>query len=159
MSTEMEDDSNFGKLPAHDRELHLWASTQVRGKAASPGKLPGDLDMLLDCVAQADAIGKDQSHPLGDQPLVDISAGNAPPLPPPAAEQWRTKYTEMHSKLLSLSGNSKEVVAENSGHFIIIVQFPTEFTPQRRRDEIAFAVRDPTRAHQSAKRPNLKPWV
>jgi pimeloyl-ACP methyl ester carboxylesterase len=118
MAAGMEDDPNFGKLSARDREFHLWASKQVRGKADSPGKLPGGLDMLLDCVAQADAIGKDQSHPLGDKPLVDISAGNAPPIP--AAEQWRTKYTELHSKLLSLSVNSKELVAENSGHFIII---------------------------------------
>jgi pimeloyl-ACP methyl ester carboxylesterase len=118
MAAGMEDDPNFGKLSARDREFHLWASKQVRGKADSPGKLPGGLDMLLDCVAQADAIGKDQSHPLGDKPLVDISAGNAPPIP--AAEQWRTKYTELHSKLLSMSVNSKELVAENSGHFIII---------------------------------------
>jgi pimeloyl-ACP methyl ester carboxylesterase len=118
MAAGMEDDPNFGKLSARDREFHLWASKQVRGKADSPGKLPGGLDMVLDCVAQADAIGKDQSHPLGDKPLVDISAGNAPPIP--AAEQWRTKYTELHSKLLSMSVNSKELVAENSGHFIII---------------------------------------
>jgi pimeloyl-ACP methyl ester carboxylesterase len=116
----MEDDPNFGKLSARDREFHLWASKQVRGEANSPGRLPGGLDMLLDCVAQADAIGKDQSHPLGDKPLVDITAGNPPPLPPPAVEQWRTKYTELHSKLLSLSVNSKEVVAESSGHFVII---------------------------------------
>jgi pimeloyl-ACP methyl ester carboxylesterase len=120
MAAGMEDDPNFGKLSARDREFHLWASKQVRGKVDSPGKLPGGLDMLLDCVAQADAIGKDQSHPLGDKPLVDISAGNAPPIPAPAAEQWRTKYTELHSKLLSLSINSKELTAENSGHFIII---------------------------------------
>jgi pimeloyl-ACP methyl ester carboxylesterase len=120
MAIGMEDDPNFAKLPARNRELHLWASTQVRGKAASPGKLPGDLDMLLDCVDQANATGKDQRHPLGDKPLVDVSAGSAPPMPPPAADQWRTKYTDLHSKLLSLSGNSKALVAENSGHFIII---------------------------------------
>ena len=120
MAAGMEDDSNFGKLSARDRELHLWASKQVRGRADSPGKLPGSLDMLLDCVAQADAIGKDQSHPLGDKPLVDISAGDTPPLPAPAVEQWRAKYRELHSKLLSLSLNSKELVAENSGHFVII---------------------------------------
>jgi pimeloyl-ACP methyl ester carboxylesterase len=120
MAIGMEDDPNFGKLSDRDREFHLWASNQVSGKADSPGKLPGGLDMLLDCVAQADAIGKDQSHPLGDKPLVDISAGNAPPIPGPAAEQWRTKYMELHSKLLSLSVNSKELVAENSGHLIII---------------------------------------
>ena len=113
----MEDDPNFSKLPAQDRELHLWATTQARGKSNSP---ESPLDMLQDCVAQADAIIKDQSHPLGDKPLVDVSAGNAPPMPPPVAEQWRIKYAELQTKLLSFSGNSKQLVAENSGHFIII---------------------------------------
>ncbi len=120
MTMGMEDDPNLAKLSARDREFHLWANKQVRGKVDSPGKRPGDLDMLLDCVAQADAIDKNQSHPLGNKPLVDISAGNAPPIPPPALEQWRMKYTDLHNKLLSLSANSKELVAENSGHFIII---------------------------------------
>ncbi len=113
----MEDDPNFSKLSARDRELHLWGTTQVRGKTASTGN---PLDMLLDCVAQADGIIKDQSHPLGNKPLVDVSAGTTPPLPPPVVEQWRTKYEELQTKLLSLSGNSKRLVAENSGHFIII---------------------------------------
>lgn len=113
----MEDDPNFSKLPARDRELHLWGTTQVRSKAASTDR---PLDMLLDCVVEADGILKDQTHPLGNKPLVDVSAGNAPPLPPPASEQWRLKYEELQTKLLSLSENSKRLVAESSGHFIFI---------------------------------------
>jgi pimeloyl-ACP methyl ester carboxylesterase len=115
----MEDDPNFSKLSAQDRKLHLWATTQARGKSSSP---ESPLDMLQDCVAQADAIIKDQSHPLRDKPLVDVSAGNPPPIPmpPPVAEQLRIKYAELQTKLLSLSGNSKQLVAENSGHFVII---------------------------------------
>jgi pimeloyl-ACP methyl ester carboxylesterase len=113
----MEDDPNFSKLSVQDRELHLWATTQSRDKSSSP---ESPLDMLQDCVAQADTIIKDQSHPLGDKPLIDVSAGSAPPMPPPFAEQWRIKYAELQTKLLSLSGNSKQLVAENSGHFIII---------------------------------------
>ena len=113
----MEDDPNFSKLSARDRELHLWGTTQVRGKAASTGS---PLDMLLDCVEQADGISKDQSHPLGNKPLVDVSASSAPPLPPPVVEPWRIKYEELQTELLSLSGNSKRLVAENSGHFIFI---------------------------------------
>ncbi len=113
----MEDDPNFSKLPARDRELHLWGTTQVRSKAPSTDSR---LETLLDCVAQVDEIIKDQSHPLGNKPLVDVSAGTTPPLPPPVVEQWRIKYEELQTKLLSLSGNSKRLVAENSGHFIII---------------------------------------
>ena len=112
----MEDDPNFGKLSARDRELHLWGTTRMRDRVASPD----NLDMLLDCVAQADAISKDQVHPLGDKPLVDVTAGTVPPLPPPVAEKWRAQYEELQTKVLSLSGNSKRLVAENSGHFIII---------------------------------------
>jgi pimeloyl-ACP methyl ester carboxylesterase len=113
----MEDDPNFSKLSALDRELHLWATTRDRGKASSTDN---PMDMLLDCVAQADAASKDQSYPLGDKPLVDVSAGNTPQLPPPVAEQWHIRYAELQTKLLSLSRNSKQLVAENSGHFIII---------------------------------------
>jgi pimeloyl-ACP methyl ester carboxylesterase len=113
----LEDDPTFNKLPARDRELHHWATTQISGKAASTFS---GLDVLLDCLAQVDEIIKDQSHPLGNKPLVDVSAGAAPPMPSPAADEWRAKYEELQTKLLSLSGNSKRIIAENSGHFIII---------------------------------------
>jgi len=113
----MEDDANFSKLSARDRELHLWGTTQTHAKASSTGN---PLDWLLDCVGQADAIIKDQTQPLGNKPLVDVSAGLTPQLVLPAPEKWRAKYEELQTKLLSLSGNSKRLVAENSGHFIII---------------------------------------
>jgi pimeloyl-ACP methyl ester carboxylesterase len=113
----MEHDPNFRKLPVRDRELHLfWGTAQARNQTS----LGDNLDMLMDCVEQADAVIKDQSHPLGNKALVDISAGDAPPMPPPVAEKWRAIYAELQAKLLSLSSNSKQVVAENSGHFIII---------------------------------------
>jgi pimeloyl-ACP methyl ester carboxylesterase len=112
-----EDDPSFSKLSDRDRELHRWGAAQARSHAASPDK---PLHMLLDCIAQADAISKDQTHPLGDKPPVDVSAGTAPPLPPPVAEQWRNKYAELQTRLLSLSGGSKQLVAEDSGHFIFI---------------------------------------
>jgi pimeloyl-ACP methyl ester carboxylesterase len=106
----MEDDPNFNKLPAHDLELHRWWSAHPQG---NPSPL-ADLDMLLDCLSQADAAGKDKTHPLGDKPLVDVTASNQ--LPGPVA----TKSEALHAKLLSLSTNSRRIVAENSGHFITI---------------------------------------
>ena len=110
----MEDDPNFSNLPLSDRELHLWATTQAHNQAASTG----NFDMLFDCIAQADAIIKDQSHPLGDKPLVDVTAGTS--MPPQTAEKSHDKYAELQAKLLSLSANSRQLIAENSGHFIII---------------------------------------
>jgi len=112
----MTDDPNFSKLSARDRDLHNWWGTHRPTNAPSMA----DLDMLLDCIAQADAASADRTHPLGDKPLVDVSAGNLPPVPPPMAEKQASKYAELQTKLLSLSTNSKQIVAENSGHFIII---------------------------------------
>jgi pimeloyl-ACP methyl ester carboxylesterase len=111
----MADDSNFSNLPTRDRDLHRWAQQ-------SQDDVPtlDDLDMLLDCLSQADGVIKDQTHPLGDRPLVDVTAGNPPPGPPAMLEKWTPKYEELQAKLLSLSTNSKRIVAENSGHFIVI---------------------------------------
>lgn len=116
ISKGMEDDPNFSKLAVRDRELHRWWTTQARDQPASQD----NLDMLMECIDETDAVIKDQSHPLGNKPIVDVTAGTAPPLPPPVAEAWRHKYAELQIKLLSLSANSKQLVAEGSGHFIII---------------------------------------
>ncbi|PYT65325.1 MAG: hypothetical protein DMG39_29530 [Acidobacteria bacterium] len=76
---------------------------------------------MLDCIAQADASIKGQIYSFGDKPLVDVSAaGTLRPAPPAVAEERASKYAELQTKLLSLSTNSKQIVAENSGHFIII---------------------------------------
>ena len=112
----MEEDPNFGKLPVRDRELHQWGTAQARNNTGSPN----DLGMLMDCIERADASIKDQNHPLGNTPVLDVSAGDTPPIPPEALEKWRAKYAELQTKLLSLSTNSKQILAENSGHFIII---------------------------------------
>jgi hypothetical protein len=111
----MEDDANFSKLPARDIDLHRWWASQAQGNPPSMA----DLDMLLDCIAEADATNKDQTHPLGDKPLVDVTA-NLPPVPPPMAEKQASKYAELQTKLLALSHNSKKPTAENSGHFVIL---------------------------------------
>ncbi|MGC1904472.1 MAG: hypothetical protein WA715_11680 [Candidatus Acidiferrum sp.] len=104
----MADDPNFSKLPARDRELHRWAEP-------SQGDTPNldVLEMLLDCPS-ADGVTKDQTHPLGDRPLVDVTAGNPLPGPPAMLEKWRVKCEELQTKLLSLSKNSKRIVAQES---------------------------------------------
>src|SRR6202022_1356264 len=87
VGTGMTDDPNFSKLSARDRDLHNWWATH--GPTHAPSM--ADLDMLLDCIAQADAASADRTHPLGDKPLVDVSAGNLPPVPPPMAEKQASK--------------------------------------------------------------------
>ena len=102
----IEGDPNFSKLSARDRELHLWAMSQTRNQTA----LRTNTETSQECTAEADAIFKEHIHPLGDKPLVDVST-----------DEFRTpEYDEFQTKLMSLSQNSKEIVAAKSGHFIII---------------------------------------
>jgi len=102
----IESDPNFNKLSSRDRELHLWAMSQTRNQTA----LQSNHAMMPECVAKADAISKEHSHPLGNKPLVDVSTDEA--LGP--------DYIKLQTDLLSLSQNSKQIIAKNSGHFIII---------------------------------------
>ena len=82
------------------------------GHVADPESngLQANHEMMPECVAQADAVAKEHSHPLGDKPLVDVSTDEA--LGP--------DYAKLQTELLSLSQNSKQIVAEKSGHFVII---------------------------------------
>jgi len=112
----IEDDPNVSKMAVRDRELHRWWTSQARDQPSTQDTV----DMLMDCIEQADGVMKEGIYPLGNKPIADVTAGLAPPLPPPVAEDWRHKYAELQTKLMSLSTNSKQLVAENSGHFIII---------------------------------------
>ena len=103
----IEGDPNFTKLSDRDRELHLWAIAQPRYQKA----LETNHEIMPGCVAAADAISKGHPHPLGDKPVVDIRRTN---------EFRSEEYEKLQTDLLSLSRNSKELIAEKSGHFVII---------------------------------------
>jgi pimeloyl-ACP methyl ester carboxylesterase len=102
----IESDPNFSRLSARDRELHLWAMSQTRNQMA----LQSNHEIVPGCTAAADAISKEHPHPLGDKPLVDISTN----------EFRSPEYDKLQTDLLSLSRNSQQIVAAQSGHFIII---------------------------------------
>jgi hypothetical protein len=72
--------------------------------------LQANHEMMPECVTQAERITKEQSHPLGDKPLVDVSTDEA--LGP--------DYAKLQTEFLSLSQNSKQIIAEKSGHFVMI---------------------------------------
>lgn len=102
----IESDANFGKLSSRDRELHLWASSQTRYLVA----VHTNGEILPQCLVEADAIAKAHPYPLGDKPLVDVST-----------DEWRiADYIKLQADLLSLSQNSKEIVARNSSHAVIL---------------------------------------
>ena len=102
----IESDPNFSKLSDRDRELHLWAMAQSRNQKA----METNHEIMPGCVAAADAISKEHPYLLGDKPLVDISTN----------EFRSPEYEKLQTDLLSLSRNSKETIAEKSGHFVII---------------------------------------
>lgn len=98
-----EDDPNFSKLSTKDQELHRW----FVGKQRDQKTLQANHEMMPQCFTDADAIVAKHDHPLGDKPVVDVDTpGSA--------------GAEIQKTLLSLSTNSKELLAEKSGHFIII---------------------------------------
>jgi pimeloyl-ACP methyl ester carboxylesterase len=103
----IESDLTFNKLSSRDRQLHLWAMSQTRNQMA----LRASMEMMPQCIAEADAIAKEHSHPLSDKPLVDVSTDMGNQVP---------NYAKLQTELLSLSRNSKQVIADKSGHFIII---------------------------------------
>lgn len=111
----IESDPNFSKLSSRDRQLHLWAMAQTRNQMA----LQANMEMMPQCVAAADAIAKEHRHPFGDKPLVDVSTDMGTHVPDDSGSVGRS-YAKLQADLLSLSQNSKQMIAEKSGHFIII---------------------------------------
>lgn len=103
----MDNDPNFKKLPQDDQNFHLWAASQSKDQAA----LQGNMRMMPQCTADADAVVKNQPNPLRNRPLVDVSTDDGEKMPP---------YAKLQSELLSLSNDSKQIVAKNSGHFVIL---------------------------------------
>src|SRR5256884_4331384 len=72
--------------------------------------LQSNHEVSMECAPQAEAIAKEHTQTLGDKPLVDVST-----------DMMRSpEYIKFQTDLLSLSRNSKEIIAEKSGHFVII---------------------------------------
>ena len=100
---DIEDDRNFSKLPERDQALHRWAIS------ISPGKPTPE--MLAKCFAEVGQIERTSNFPLGNRPLAVISTAYDSP-----------RYSELQQKLLKLSHNSRQFIAENSTHMVIIDQ-------------------------------------
>jgi pimeloyl-ACP methyl ester carboxylesterase len=98
---DMQDDVNFGKLPERDRQLQLWAAS------ASPLR-PTAAD-AAECISELDAAAQERPGVLGEIPLVVVSTIN-----------HSDEYAKLQAKLLSLSHNSRQLIADNSSHFVEI---------------------------------------
>ena len=97
----IEDDRNFGKLPELDRNLHTWAMS------ISP--LRPSVEMAAECFATVDDATRSRAHPLGDRPLIVVRTNND-----------AIGYEGLQMKLLTLSRDSKQMLAAHSSHMVII---------------------------------------
>jgi len=107
----------FDKLPARSQQMRLWATSQPYYTPARVSELfdflPEELDSLYSERAKS-------NNPLGAMPLIVLTStvseyGSAD-------EQTKVRLSEDHKRLqvdlLTLSSNSKQIVAEKSGHHI-----------------------------------------
>ena len=97
----VEDDPAFQRLPESIRQRHRWAA----------GLLPelATVGTAQDCLAAVAAGTQARPQPLGNIPLRVVSTTND-----------SHNYDKLQQELLSLSANSKQIIAEKSIHSIEI---------------------------------------
>jgi pimeloyl-ACP methyl ester carboxylesterase len=100
----IEDDRNFERLPKRDRDLHAWAMSR--------NPLRPTPEAAAECAAEVE-----NAPPLGTKPLVVISTNNNSP-----------GYAELQTRLLRLSRNAKQLIADHSTHMVIVDQPETIVT-------------------------------
>ncbi len=64
---------------------------------------------MPECSSDVEATSRNKAAPFSDKPLIVLRTANSMP-----------GYEDLQKALLSLSTNSKAVVAENSGHYIMV---------------------------------------
>jgi pimeloyl-ACP methyl ester carboxylesterase len=94
-----EDDPGFGNLPEEVKKLHRWAAS------LNPA-LPS-LETARECIAQVEAA----RSPRANMPLAVVSTGNESP-----------GYAPLQARLLAMSSNSQQFIAERSFHSIEMSQ-------------------------------------
>ena len=97
-----EDTSDFQKLPERVQQLQRWAELRKPALATA--------ETAEDCVSELNRT-EQRSRPLGHMPLLVISTGNT-----------SAGYGTLQRKLLSLSTNSQQLMADRSFHSVEIDQ-------------------------------------
>ncbi|MDQ2844071.1 MAG: alpha/beta hydrolase [Acidobacteriota bacterium] len=97
----LEDDRNFRRLSQQDRDLHAWAMSLNPARPSA--------ETAAQCSAALEGASRGQPFPFDNKPLIVIRTENSLPA-----------YQTLQAKLLRLSSNSKQTVAENSSHMVIV---------------------------------------
>lgn len=121
-STHPDEVAGMVLVESADDPMVLWslmpkeATEQRRDQLAkSPEGL--DLDAFVAGAKEMHALSK----PLGDKPLVVLTRGRAdapPSASPEVAQQWFARWKQQQAELLSLSTNSVQIFARDSGHML-----------------------------------------
>jgi pimeloyl-ACP methyl ester carboxylesterase len=100
------------KLPADAQRMRTWVFSQVKRYAAYVN--PFEAEELALLIADQ----KKKDHPLGDLPLIVLTAGR--PEFGPNEQTLEDERKENQAALRTLSRNGKQVIAKGSGHHIQI---------------------------------------
>jgi len=100
---DLEDDQNFSKLPERNQELHKWA-VLVHSLRPKP-------ETVAQCFSELGKVESRLPSPLGDKPVTVVSTLYA-----------SSRYRALQQRLLSLSRDSKQFIADHSSHMVIIDQ-------------------------------------
>jgi pimeloyl-ACP methyl ester carboxylesterase len=92
--------TGFEKLPEQDYQLHVWANSQPRVSDV----MKRNLQITRECIGDVDLATQNRANPMGAKPLIVVSA----------------QATEFLHALLGISSNSKQVIAANSGHYVMV---------------------------------------
>jgi pimeloyl-ACP methyl ester carboxylesterase len=94
----------YDKLPPEAQEIRLWAISQPKYNEARRS----EFDSLAEELVRMHDQRAEQEYPLGDRPLIVLTRG----------KNLSEGHRNLQADLVGLSRNSKQVVAENSGHHI-----------------------------------------
>ncbi|HTF65797.1 MAG TPA: alpha/beta hydrolase [Edaphobacter sp.] len=100
ITLDLEDDRNFRKLPDRNQQLHRWAL--LRSLRPTP-------EMAATCFSEVEKAEKKVRFPLSDKPVAVVSTSYD-----------SLRYRALQHKLLTLSANSRQFMAEDSSHMVIL---------------------------------------
>ena len=107
-------DAPYDKLPLKEQQMHLWAMSQPSYEEAGSSET---FEFLADELARIYSERSTRKYSLGDIPLIVLTRGIAG-----EDEQANRRLFEEHDRLqvdlLSLSTNSKQIIAKHSGHHV-----------------------------------------
>jgi hypothetical protein len=94
----------YDKLPPDIQQIRLWAVSRPNYANASRS----EFDYLAEEVALMHADRSKRQHPLADMPLIVLTRG----------KNANAEHQKLQADLVSLSRNSKQVIAQKSDHHI-----------------------------------------